>query len=169
MKKLRLLITKKCNRTCEGCCNKDYDLDALPVITDFTKYDILLITGGEPMLYPHLVKHVCQLARAQNYKIKIIVYTAKTRFIYELLGMLSETFIDGITFTCHDQQDADNLARREIWVKNTSMLRLNVFEGIVLEKDNPIWNNFDIHTGYKWIKNCTLPQGETLGRINWID
>lgn len=52
MRKLRLLFTKDCNRDCPGCCNKDWDLDHLPVCADFKPYDLVMITGGEPMLYP---------------------------------------------------------------------------------------------------------------------
>ena len=33
MKKLRLLVTKNCDRSCPGCCNKDWNLDKLPNAT----------------------------------------------------------------------------------------------------------------------------------------
>ncbi len=73
MKKLRLIITEKCNRKCSGCCNNDWNIDKLPVITDFSKYNEIIITGGEPMLYSHLIKHLCQIIRKQNKKVKIIL------------------------------------------------------------------------------------------------
>lgn len=46
MKKLRLLLHEECNRNCKGCCNKDWDLNALEIEDDFTDYDEILITGG---------------------------------------------------------------------------------------------------------------------------
>ena len=38
-KKLRLLVTENCNRNCEGCCNKDWDLSSLEVCTSYKGYD----------------------------------------------------------------------------------------------------------------------------------
>ena len=68
MRKLRLLFTKDCNRNCPGCCNKDWDLDSLPVCTDFTPYDLVMITGGEPMLYPERLLHLIRRIREENPK-----------------------------------------------------------------------------------------------------
>ena len=50
--KLRLLLFEECNRSCPGCCNRDWDLQPLPVCYDLPPYRIILLTGGEPMLYP---------------------------------------------------------------------------------------------------------------------
>ena len=50
MKKLRLLFTQICNRRCEGCCNKDWELDKLEQVSHFN-YDEILLTGGEPLLF----------------------------------------------------------------------------------------------------------------------
>ena len=55
MKKLRLLLFTDCNRNCEGCCNNDFDLNALKVETDFRQYDKIFLTGGEPMIAPAIV------------------------------------------------------------------------------------------------------------------
>jgi molybdenum cofactor biosynthesis enzyme MoaA len=52
VKKLRLLVTERCARSCSGCCNHDWDLAALPTCESYAGYDEVLLTGGEPMLYP---------------------------------------------------------------------------------------------------------------------
>ena len=49
--KLRLLLLDDCNRNCPGCCNRDWDLQALPLCQDYTPYRLIMLTGGEPMLY----------------------------------------------------------------------------------------------------------------------
>ena len=66
MKKLRLLITEKCNRKCEGCCNLDWDLQNLPVCTSFKGYDEILLTGGEPQLEPVLILSTVEKIKQQN-------------------------------------------------------------------------------------------------------
>lgn len=43
MSKLRLLLWEECNRTCAGCCNKDWNLSELPVCFDYSGYDLILI------------------------------------------------------------------------------------------------------------------------------
>ena len=49
MKKIRLIITKDCPNNCLKCCNKNFDLDSLPIVKDYD-CDELIITGGEPMI-----------------------------------------------------------------------------------------------------------------------
>jgi molybdenum cofactor biosynthesis enzyme MoaA len=44
MKKLRLLVTSECNRSCSGCCNKEWDLDKLPVCESYKDYDEIYLT-----------------------------------------------------------------------------------------------------------------------------
>ena len=31
---IHLLVTSLCNRICEFCCNKQYDLNSIPYVTD---------------------------------------------------------------------------------------------------------------------------------------
>ena len=52
VKKLRLLLLEECNRTCEGCCNKDWDINKLETENSFDQYSLIMITGGEPLLVP---------------------------------------------------------------------------------------------------------------------
>lgn len=52
MRKARVLVTQKCNKSCDGCCNKSNILDSMVTITsidDLTCYDEIMITGGEPV------------------------------------------------------------------------------------------------------------------------
>lgn len=167
MKKLRLLITEKCNRSCAGCCNKQWDLSKLPVTHDFTKYDLIMLTGGEPLLYPATLLAVVAEIRKQNPQAQIIVYTAYAERVLWVLP-----WVDGITLTLHAWSDVnpfyklDNLLHdaRETgapWVKNLS-LRLNVFAGVEHVYNFNCWEK---KVGIEWIEDCPLPDDEVFMRV----
>ena len=63
---LHLLVTKKCHHNCPLCCNKQYDLNEIPVVTekDVKNADMVCITGGEPLLYPQQLE--CLLLNIHN-------------------------------------------------------------------------------------------------------
>jgi molybdenum cofactor biosynthesis enzyme MoaA len=77
MKKLRLVLFEQCNRRCKGCCNKDWNIKSLPVCTDYTGWDVIMLTGGEPMLMPGLVLLTIGFIRTRNPKAKVYVYTPR--------------------------------------------------------------------------------------------
>lgn len=57
---LRLLLFLDCNFNCSYCCNKNEDyyskfIHLSPEEVDFTPYDNVCLTGGEPFLDPDLV------------------------------------------------------------------------------------------------------------------
>lgn len=79
------MLTKNCNLRCKFCFEKNYgyskeekiDLDNLKKIVDFccdakTKY--IFLTGGEPLLYPHLID-ILQYIQNRNYPIEIAIAT----------------------------------------------------------------------------------------------
>ena len=158
MKSLRLLITKQCNRSCEGCCNKDWDLDALPQIDDFEGYDEIMITGGEPMLEPVITMgFICQLKR-EGITAPIYLYSATCK------SMLMTHIVDGITLTLHDQDEADEWNQySHIWKDTASKksMRLNIFKGVKVDSVPFGWK---IKNEMEWIKNCPLPKNEVFGQ-----
>lgn len=163
--KLRLILFEKCNRTCPGCCNNDYDLEALPVCDSFEGYDEVILTGGEPMLQPQLVKDVCADIMSTNSSAKILMYTAKSKPAKDLVSIA--VFLDGITLTLHEQYDAPNFAKLidEFGKHHTGWLslRANVFDNVDIS-DVDVPSTWNVRTGYKWIKDRPLPEGETLMR-----
>jgi len=165
MKKLRLLISKDCNRSCEGCCDKGRDLDALPVCKDFRGYDEIILTGGEPMLKMELVKRTILKIRKES-NAKIYMYTAAVEQYENFTDLLD--LLDGITLTLHEQKDADNFKKLDyiyicgrFWVYKLKSLRLNVFEGINFKASI----NWIIKDNIKWIKNCPLPSDEVFMKL----
>jgi len=161
MNKLRLLLFEECNRNCSGCCNKDWDLKSLPVCMNYSPYEEIMLTGGEPMLRPGVIYQTIYNIRKSS-KAKIYLYTAKTDNKESLYNML--LYLDGLTITLHEQSDVKpflefNKLLVDSVIENKN-LRLNVFEGVKLEY--PKW--WVVKDNIKWIKDSPLPKGEVLMR-----
>lgn len=171
MKTLRLLVTKDCNRSCDGCCNKQFDLHNLGVINNpnyYNQFNQIIITGGEPLLFPsetlRLVSNLKQLTNAD-----IILYTAKIDDFSIITKILDH--IDGITITLHNQRDtilfhqldAHMFELERMYGKNKS-LRLNVFKGIEYYT-SPLWQ---VKNNIEWIEDCPLPENEVFMRIEHL-
>jgi organic radical activating enzyme len=170
--KLRLLLFSECNRNCKGCCNKDWDLTNLPKCNSFTNtnYEQILLTGGEPMLHPDIIRNTVKKIREQTKNVPIYMYTANCEDIMTLTDILDIT--DGITLTLHTPKDVKtfiefnnflNMQHHKVEYLKSKSLRLNVFHGISLKGiDTSCWI---IKKDMKWIKNCPLPKDEVLKRL----
>ena len=170
-KKLRLLLWDECNRACDGCCNKGFDLPNLPVCGSYKGYDLIMLTGGEPMLYPDRLKTVIGEIRGET-DARIVLYTAKTDdadALIEIAGLL-----DGLTVTLHDPSDVkpflafdDRFARHRIYHAGTNRkdqtFRLNVFSEARIDPGE-ITAKWNVKDNIKWIIDCPLPAGEVLMR-----
>ena len=168
MKKLRLIMFEACPRNCEGCCNKDWDLGALPVCTDFSDYDQVMLTGGEPMLRPDLVEKTALKIRKQNPVCDIYMYTALTKDIPALLCLLR--VLNGICVTLHEPCDValfkvlNSILIAQGGYRCRKSLRLNVFKGVDIEGiDVSPWK---VKRDIEWIKDCPLPADEVLMRLS---
>lgn len=163
-KSLRLIVTEKCGRNCEGCCNKDFDLKRYPRISYLdacdNEYDQILITGGEPMLFPEKVRNL--LYGIGFNKRNICLYTA-TSCSPDKLGMvLFGTPLTGLTFTIHDNKGIQDFLKIkylcETWGKS---LRLNIFINELT--DIPPMNLYKWDVKFvEWIKDCPVPENEDL-------
>lgn len=165
IKKLRLLVTEKCNKYCEMCCNKQWDLKKLPVCKDYSTFDQILLTGGEPMLMPQIIRSIVLKIRTTN-QCPIYLYTAKVDKIQSVLSTLF--FIDGLTLTLHEQKDIKPFLLLNRLLPNgcRKSLRLNIFEGINL----PPKQNFGkwVVKEIQWIENCPLPKNEVFMRYSYL-
>lgn len=161
-KKLRLLLFETCNRSCEGCCNKDWDLTSLPICTDYSPYREILLTGGEPLLQPELVVQAIREIREQT-DAPIILYTAD--LTQPLWLFLISGLIDGLTVTLHTAEDVplftDFDKRFLPSDKLKQRLRLNVFKEAGTVTAKPHWK---VKPNMEWIKDCPLPEGEVFMR-----
>ena len=168
MKILRLLITPKCNRNCEGCCNKDFDLKTLPIETQFTNYKNIMLTGGEPMLDPYLIVRTIKAIRNQNNEANIILYTAKIDDLWPLVNLFK--MLNGLTVTLHSQNDVGPFKALTKAIIHSQKkepkisFRVNIFKGINIREG--IANFWKVKDNIEWIKNCPLPKNEVFKRIS---
>lgn len=164
-KTLRLLITEKCNRNCPDCCNKQMDLETLPVCTSYKGYDEIILTGGEPMLMPNKVRMLVNTIRKQTRdETKIYMYTAKTDNLQGALSVLY--FLDGMTVTIHDIGDWTPFGKfnSRLPVKCDKSLRLNVFKTCRL-RNYYMFDKWKVKDDVEWLKDCPLPPNEVFMRL----
>lgn len=170
MKILRLLLFEECNRDCSGCINKRWDLKSLPVAKSFNEYDVILLTGGEPMLRPLFVVDTITNIKKET-DAKIFVYTAKLDTPCEVLIILD--YSDGMCVTLHEQKDVEHFVEldrqlTQLWEHpNCSFpsksLRLNVFEGVDINLgDYPLWTS---RVKKYRTEDSYLPKGEVFMRL----
>ena len=73
---LHLMVNNVCNNNCPLCCNKQYNVDEIQIVTveELKQTETICITGGEPFLSPNLTNFIFNL---------IIQYTnIKNLYIY---------------------------------------------------------------------------------------
>jgi MoaA/NifB/PqqE/SkfB family radical SAM enzyme len=166
----RLLTTNVCNKNCLGCCNKNwkyYPPTKISGLSILRNYKEILITGGEPMLFPEKVEDLLNGIYHQfpstRECARTILYTSAPD--YEKLGNIV-WMLDGLTITIHD--DDDVIRFNENWGEGwgSKLYRVNVFH-----KDITIpvefYNNV-IYKNVEWIKDCPLPPNEDFLRLNTL-
>lgn len=158
--KLRLLLTDKCNRKCDGCCNKDWNLEEIPVCKDFSKYDLIMLTGGEPMLNIGMILSAIEEIR-ESTNAPIYLYTAKLDDVDDALLVLGQ--VNGMTITLHEQSDVEHF---KLFKKYASLdeksMRLNVFDCVDISGVDT--SEFIVKDNITWIKDCPLPKDEEFMR-----
>lgn len=176
MKIGRIITTYYCRKDCELCCNKNWK--GIPAVGvkedefDYNEYDMILITGGEPNLFPNKIINLCKKIKEKNKNITIILYTAYLKKTVATLYLI-QNYLDGITVTLHDEEDIKPFLRfnkllSKGWVlsniKRSFSFRLNVFKGVCLptDADISIWK---VKSGIEWIKDCPLPKDEVLLKL----
>ena len=99
--KYRVILTKKCPRACLDCINT-FD----PVISQAKKVNLsqiksegddIVLTGGEPGIYPYL-EQVIEKLKGQNPDSKMFIYSALAN--KKIMDVLPK--VDGLSFTLHD-------------------------------------------------------------------
>lgn len=175
--KARVIVTKKCNRKCPGCCNNYLGLVDKVSFEDLMKYDEISITGGEPMLISERVVELIHRLRFNGYQGKIWLYTANVHKLkrYWAVEMVIDE-VDGITFTLHHSNKEDklksdlyDLRRLDQYLSESDRTgksdRLYIDSRVVnqeyIDSLNYKWN---VMKSLEWKENgdCPLPDGEEL-------
>lgn len=166
---LRLLITEKCNRKCPDCPNYQYDIDSLPIERDFTGYDNISLTGGEPMLdIPLLIRTISEI-RKQSPTTKIYLYTAKLNCINSTLNILD--LIDGITITIYNMTDEVNFFNFDCLIGRTKPDFYKI-KSLIVQAFDPFYIPEYVMREKLWkckikekLEICPLPENEVFKRI----
>ena len=170
-KKLRLMVTENCPNHCPMCCNKQFKVEDIPVV-DRWDYDEIMITGGEPMLYPGHVKELCKSIRTVTKQMginpKIYIYTSRCEF--EFIEDAIRNYADGLVVTPYTANDIkffrqlnNNLLKYRYGKFLECSLRLNVFPEVkdALPENLKCWQVKEM----QWIENCPVPEGEDFRRV----
>lgn len=147
-KVIHLLTTTLCNRNCPYCCNKQYDLNSIPYVTDeeLREAEIICITGGEPVLYsnPPIIADYLK----HNYSnIKSVYVYANARELETYINRNDEMtnwFIDGYTVSIKDIGDVysfERIAEMEC-LKYMESNVLYIFKGDY--RDPKVFSNFKV-------------------------
>lgn len=173
-KKLRLLVTDKCPNRCPLCCNKQFDIQDIPVV-DRWDYEEIMITGGEPMLYPNNLERLCKAIREITAQMgidtKIYLYTSRVN--WNTVERIIKYFVDGIVVAPHSRDDLiyfrqtnNNLLKYRYPPYTTCSLRLKVFPEIADSLPENL-NRWQVQHS-EWIENCPLPDGEDFRRVKTL-
>lgn len=144
-KVIHLLITPLCVRDCKHCCNKQYNINEIPYITDaeLKQCEVLCLTGGEPFLFSNPVSiAIYYKTRYKNIK-NVYVYTNSTELEMFLSKNKYLDCIDGLNVSIKNGTDKvmfERIVSRDA-VKKLTSNRLYVFDDLT-PKDT---GNFEVY------------------------
>jgi hypothetical protein len=161
-------MTWDCPRDCDFCVNKNLPVEPkLCRVEDLAGYDQVLLTGGEPMLYPIRVLDTVRRLRRQTptEAQKIFLYTA---FFTPALSGLIE-FVDGVHCALHHPLSSADLRgfygfQRLIGIRYAGLgktFRLYIEPRIrcAVEIVPCRWERVEVKP---WLKDCPMPPDEEL-------
>jgi hypothetical protein len=164
MKSLRLILWDDCLRQCKDCANRAPEAVNAEVLDRSTidQYDEIILTGGEPLLYPQrLVRAMTYIRTQMKPSAKMYVYTAMPHPVEAFIKMLK--LADGVTLTLHSQRDVRDAGIATAYIIDNLLahksLRLHSFGATV-----PEWKNVWEYKDKVWLEECPLPENETLRR-----
>lgn len=175
--KLRLIVTDQCHNNCPLCCNRQFNMDEVPVVSRWD-YDEICITGGEPISVNkkfhqlvELIDGIRAVWKGMGHSGKIYIYTSTRRadLLFKVLP-----HVDGIVYTIHNAHESYTLQhfiyRCNRYTKDPKSFRLNYFKGEekFLPSDPVVARHLRTHWKMKqleWIPDCPVPEGEEFRRI----
>lgn len=167
----RVLITKDCPRDCLKCCNKtkvfEDNVRTLDSLENFRGkyYKEIIITGGEPMLYPEQTLAIIKSLRLQcGDDVKLYLYTA----MYHPVLLDIFDWIDGIQYSLHDNKGSVDLSFIQVAIAFTRSEQPNSIS-FRLFVENTMTDSVYIYP-FLWdritcgpmIDECPLPEHEDL-------
>lgn len=135
---IHIMVTSLCSRNCKHCCNKQYDLNDIPYVTDeeLKEAETLCLTGGEPFAFTN----PCEIATYYKHKYKniknVYVYTNAMEFA-KYLQYNTIRDIDGISISIKTKADVfafDTFIKDSKDVCKLTSNRLYVFNNLYTEE-----------------------------------
>ena len=164
----RLLVTRKCEKHCDNCCNQligtQYKAQYIDNLHPIRLYNIVCVTGGEPLLdWPRTQRILAQLHDRPDRV--IYLYTTKCiPFMRNILMMVS-----GVHFTLHHPLLVDDLNEfyefqkiiSKSWKVFPKTFRLYIDQRIKtpIVIIPSVWSRVEVKP---WEVNPPLPKDETL-------
>lgn len=129
-----IMVTSLCDRDCQYCCNKQYDLNSIPYITkeELDQMKHVYITGGEPFAYSNPCEIAMHLRHGHENIESVIVYTNAMELAYYLLRDGLIFCIDGVTVSIKNHTDKhsfENCIAKDPQILRLPSNRLYVFPG----------------------------------------
>lgn len=159
----RVIVTLKCNKHCPYCCNRKAELlRSATVITSVDELlgrdiDMVLITGGEPLLDIPRTRRIVHDVRRVLPEAKLYLYTA---IFNDRLSQI-ETEVDGIVYTVHQTEDVPEFDRAQAWLsgwQKSNWLSISPsVESITIQPGK--WKRVKVK---EWRADPILPPGEEL-------
>ena len=109
-KTARVIVTYRCDRKCENCCNEHIRNAPEVQFEDLLEYDEIVITGGEPMLIAMRVFGLVHRLLDRKFRGRIWLYTATFNANSWEHKMLIR-YVDGITYTFHADYTNRDISR----------------------------------------------------------
>lgn len=106
---MHLFITKRCTNNCPLCCNKNYDIEKVPLPTEeeLSSVNTVCLTGGDPFLLGEKLDEIVNnLRKRENIK-NIYVFTSGYACLLYIRKFDKLPNIDGITFSPKSEKDID--------------------------------------------------------------
>lgn len=153
---IHLFITERCTHNCELCCNKQYNIDEIPVITvsELKNAHTICLTGGEPFLYSGVCDFAKRIKEQYPNVQNIYVYTCGDS-LYSYMKRSDLHSIDGVSISPKNGYDANCICA----LMNTPSYRRTLFE----LKSNRIYVFPNVTKG--WIESLEL-EGPSFDVIN---
>lgn len=109
---IHLMVTSLCDRNCPYCCNKQYDLNDIPYVTDeeLKEAHTVFITGGEPFIYSNPIEIAKKLKNKYKNIENVYVYTNAEEFVNwaindNNLSKLGYGCINGLNISIKNKDD----------------------------------------------------------------
>lgn len=183
IRKLRVMVTDYCGKSCDGCCNKSIKPAGEISFNDLVDhhYGEILFTGGDPAMFPlPLVALVTSVKRARgNGPYKLYSYMSSYPRSMNLMEKLDHAGLDGIHYTIHAEATDEDVMQLKWATDDLSAALLNLRSNR-LAIDSRLYDKYDFSNlrlrkwdvvrKMKWLPECPLPDGEeffTFGMRKW--